>query len=301
MVGGLAALVLTGLLFSQLSFTFFPPQNRDFSQVRIFLAAGLDPRPGRGSGDRGAARSSKTAPEVLQVVERVNVGSATLNLTLDRRAQAHLDRDRAQPGAQVCPQIADARVNFQSQSGGGPEGGGGGGRDITLHLGGDDPELAVHDGQQDRGGDGGAAHDFARRASQGDLVRPEIIIRPRQDLAADLGVTTAALGQTIRLATLGDIDQNSAKFSLSDRQVPIRVALARRGSRRDLATLENLPVPTQTGGSVPLKAVAEISFGAGPTTVQRTNQVRRIAVGADLAPGVVVGRRVGRRSASCRR
>jgi multidrug efflux pump subunit AcrB len=123
---------------------------------------------------------------------------------------------------------------------------------------------------------------------QGDVVRPEIVIRPRLDLAADLGVTTAALGQTIRLATLGDIDQNSAKFSLNDRQVPIRVALP-EAARRDLSTLENLPVPTSSGGSVPLKSVAVVKFGAGPTTVQRTNQVRRIAVGADLAPGLVSG------------
>ncbi len=78
---------------------------------------------------------------------------------------------------------------------------------------------------------------------QGDLVRPEIIIKPRFDLAADLGVTTTALSQTIRIATLGDIAQNSAKFSLADRQVPITVSLA-ESSRRDLATLENLPVPT---------------------------------------------------------
>ena len=44
-----------------------------------------------------------------------------------------------------------------------------------------------------------------------------------------------------------------------------------------------------SGGSVPLKAVAEIGFGAGPSSVQRTNQVRRIAVGADLSPGLVSG------------
>ena len=62
----------------------------------------------------------------------------------------------------------------------------------------------------------------------GDLVRPEIMIKPRFDLAADLGVTTAALSQTIRIATLGDIAQNSAKFSLADRQVPItRVAVGK--------------------------------------------------------------------------
>ena len=120
----------------------------------------------------------------------------------------------------------------------------------------------------------------------GEQVRPEITIKPHFDLAAKLGVTTAALSQTVRIATIGDIDQNSAKFSLADRQVPITVSLS-QGDRRDLSTLENLPVPTSNGGSVPLKAVAEIGFGSGPATVQRTNQVRRLAVGADFAPGVI--------------
>jgi multidrug efflux pump subunit AcrB len=120
----------------------------------------------------------------------------------------------------------------------------------------------------------------------GELQRPEIVIKPRKDLAANLGVTTAALSQTIRIATIGDIDQNSPKFSLSDRQVTIRVTLSEE-SRRSLATIENLPVPTASGASVPLKSVAEISFGAGPTTIQRTNLNRRISIGADLAEGVV--------------
>ena len=121
---------------------------------------------------------------------------------------------------------------------------------------------------------------------EGDLRRPEITIKPRFDLAADMGVTTAALSQTIRIATQGEIDQNSAKFSLSDRQIPIRVSLNEE-SRQNLSTIENLPVPTTSGGSVPLKVVAEIGFGAGPTQIQRFNQQRRIVVGADLAPGVV--------------
>src|SRR6059058_3503329 len=103
------------------------------------------------------------------------------------------------------------------------------------------------------------------------LAQPEITIKPRFDLAADLGVTTAALSQTVRIATLGEIEQNSAKFSLSDRQVPITVSLS-ENSRRDLSTLENLPVPTTKGGSVPLKAVADIGFGSSPTTIQRSNQ-----------------------------
>src|SRR3546814_11394212 len=76
------------------------------------------------------------------------------------------------------------------------------------------------------------------------------------DLAADLGVTTAALSQTIRIATIGDIDQNSAKFSLSDRQIPIRVSIAEE-SRKNLANIQNLPVPTASGDAVPLQARSE--------------------------------------------
>ena len=284
-VAGIATLALTAFLFMQLSFTFMPAQDRDFSQVRIFLPPGTT----RAQAEAVTTQARKivaTAPEVRQVVERVNVGSGNLNLTLSedrKRTSTEIERS-LQPQLAAIP---DARVNFQSQSGGGPEGGGGGGRDITLHLGSDDPELLF-----------ATANKIAKEMEklpqvraprvQGDLVRPEIVIKPRLDLAADLGVTTSSLGQTIRLATLGDIDQNSARFSLNDRQVPIRVMLP-ESARRDLGTIENMPVPTSTGGSIPLKSVAEISFGAGPTTVQRTNQVRRTSVGADLAPGLVSG------------
>jgi multidrug efflux pump subunit AcrB len=284
-VAGIATLVLTGVLFSQLSFTFMPAQDRDFSTVRVFLPPGST----RAQAEQAATRAREIvqrAPEVVNVVERVNVGNASLNLTLSedrKRTSTEIERS-------IAPQLAaipDARVNFQSQSGGGPEGGGGGGRDITLHLGSEDPVLLFETANKIAKEMETLSQVRAPRV-QGDLVRPEVLIRPRLDLAADLGVTTSALGQTIRLATIGDIDQNSARFSLNDRQVPIRVMLP-ESARRDLATLENLPVPMTSGGSVPLKAVAEISFGAGPTTVQRTNQVRRTSVGADLAPGLVSG------------
>ena len=94
-------------------------------------------------------------------------------------------------------------------------------------------------------------------------------VRARPDLAiAELGVTTAELSRTIRIATMGEIEQNAAKFSLSDRQIPIRVKLPEL-SRESLVTIENLPVQTRSGGTVPLPRVAEISFGSGPTTIQR--------------------------------
>jgi len=121
-----------------------------------------------------------------------------------------------------------------------------------------------------------------------DLQRPELIITPRDDLASSLGVTTSALSQAIRIATIGDIDQNAAKFSLADRQIPIRVRMS-EDSRRNLATIENLPVPTTSGGSVPLNRVADITLGMGPTEIERVNQSRRVFVGVDIAPGFARG------------
>ncbi len=283
MVGaGFAALILSGVMFATLPMTFQPPLNLDFSQVNVTLPPGATLEQTKAVEDHVASILKKD-PDVEHVYERVNVGSGHLNIVLKKdREKTSTEFERLH--APDLAAIADARVSFQSQGGGGP---GGDSRDIMLYLGGDDPVKLNAVANQ-------IAKEMATipglRAPRvgGSLPQPEITIKPRLDLAADLGVTTAALSQTIRIATLGEIEQNAAKFSLSDRQIPITVSLS-ENDRRDLSVLQNLPVPTTSGGSVPLKAVADIGFGSGPTTIERTNQIRRTAVGADLAPGLVSG------------
>jgi multidrug efflux pump subunit AcrB len=282
MVGaGLGTLVISGVLFATLSMTFQPAQNLDFSMINVTLPPGSTLQQTETAIDRVAAMV-RPDHDVSSVYERINVGSGRVIVVLNKkRSRTSTEFERSYAPAMAA--VADARVSFQSQGGGGPDAG----RDIMLYLGGDDPVKLLATANK-------IAEEMQTipglRAPRvgGDLVQPEIVIKPRFDLAANLGVTTAALSQTIRIATMGDIEQNSAKFSLSDRQVPITVSLS-QNSRRDLSTLENLPVPTASGGSVPLKAVADIGFGSGPTTIQRTNQIRRIAVGADLAQGLVSG------------
>ena len=143
-------------------------------------------------------------------------------MTTDGFVVTHASTDFERGLTPALSQIADAQVNFLSQGGGGP---GGAPRDIMLFLGGDNPEqlLATANKISD---EMATIKEIRAPRVQGDLVRPEITIKPRFDLAADLGVTTAALSQTIRIATIGDISQNSAKFSLADRQVPIIVSLS---------------------------------------------------------------------------
>jgi multidrug efflux pump subunit AcrB len=281
-VAGFAILGLTGWGISTLSMTFTPEEDRNNSTIRIQMPPGS-------TLDRTKVVSSRVGdivernPNVEAVFERSFTGAAFLNVVYkDERAKASYEIER-----DITPQlaeVADARVNFLSQGGGGP---GGGGRPVTLFLGGDDPvKLAAAANKIAE--EMGTLPELVAPRVQGDNVRPEIRIKPRFDLAADLGVSTQALASTIRIATIGDIAQNSARFSLSDRQVPIIVSLDQT-ERRNLATLENLPVPTASGGSIPLKSVADVTFGSGPITVNRTNQLYRIAVGADLAPGLVSG------------
>ncbi len=282
MVGvGLGSLLLTAGLISTLPMSFQPPLNLDFSSVNIDMPPGSTLQQTEDVADQAAAIVARD-PDVEHVFERIYVGSGHLNIVL-KKNRKHSSTEFERNLAPTLAKIPDARVSFQSQNGGGP----GGGRDIMLYLGGEDP-VKLNAAAQKIADQMSTIPGLRAPRVMGDTPAPEITITPRFDLAADLGVTTAALSQTIRIATLGDIEQNSAKFSLSDRQVPIQVSLSET-ERRDLSTLENLPVPTSSGGSVPLKAVAQIGFGAGPTTVQRTNQERRTQVGADLAPGMTTG------------
>ena len=116
--------------------------------------------------------------------------------------------------------------------------------------------------------------------SSASLVRPEIIVRPDPARAADLGVTAAAIGDTVRVATAGDYDTSLSKLNLSERQVPIRVKLP-DSVRADLAALARLSVPGRHG-PVPLGHVASISMDSGPAQIDRLNRSRNVTFDVEL-------------------
>ena len=129
---------------------------------------------------------------------------------------------------------------------------------------------------------------FRNVASIGAIDRPEIRIVPRYDDAAAVGVTPEAIADTVRVATLGDVAANLAKFNAGDRLVPIRVQIEDR-ARTDLRQIEQLRVLAQNGKAIPLSAVASVEFGRGPSSIDRFARVRRAQIGADLAPGLALG------------
>ncbi|MGY6550810.1 MAG: efflux RND transporter permease subunit [Erythrobacter sp.] len=278
---GWFSLLVTIVLFGQLPPQFQPTIDTDNSRVEIEMVPGTTLAEAKRMVN-GVANRLREEPEVERLLERIRLGESSAIFIKLKEDRARKSYDFERDLAPELARIPDARVRFQSQ-----RGGFGSGRDITVMLAGSDPvqleEAATTLVEQMKG-----LNTIIAPRISADLNRPEIIITPRAKIAAELGVTTAALSQTIRIATLGEIEQNAARFSLSDRQIPITVRLSDE-ARADFRTIENLPVQTLDGGSVPLGRVAEISFGSGPTTIQRYNQSRRVLVGADLAAGVLKG------------
>ncbi|HNR21725.1 MAG TPA: efflux RND transporter permease subunit [Steroidobacteraceae bacterium] len=269
--------VLSILALASVPQSFIPASDMSSSTLNVELPPGVQLEQTAAVSAR-AREIVQQRPEVVDVVESIGsddagaVRIATLYINLVEPGERELSQvEWEREMISRLREIPDARVSFQSQHGGS--------RDITLYITGEDSDL-VQATAEKIVEEMRTLPELRDPRINGDLPRPEIVIRPRLDLAADLGVTVASIGQTVRIATLGDLTQNTAKFSLADRQVPIRVSLV-ESARGDLGAIQNLPVPTANGGVVPLKAVADISFGQGPSTVRRYNQSRRVAVEAD--------------------
>jgi multidrug efflux pump subunit AcrB len=274
-LSGAVAMAATVICFMFLPMTFQPEQDQDEVTATIDMVPGTTLAQTEAVVNHVEKLLAAQKPMVENVYSRTFVGNGRVTgmLAENRTMTSGEFQSKLTP---ELNKIADARVAFRSQ-----QGWGGSSRDISITLGGDDPKQVNDTANKLVTEMQGLRTIVAPRVS-GDLQRPEIVLKPRLDLAASMGVTTQALSSAIRIATLGDIDQNSARFSLSDRQIPIRVALS-ENARERLSTIQNLPVQTATGGSVPLRVVAEIGFGAGPTRIDRINQKRRLIVGADLA------------------
>jgi multidrug efflux pump subunit AcrB len=113
-----------------------------------------------------------------------------------------------------------------------------------------------------------------------DLARPELVIRPDFARMADLGVTSAAIADTLRVATAGDYDQGLAKLYLAQRQIPIVVRLPAE-ARTDMDLLQRLRVPGKHG-PVPITQVADVTIGSGPAAIDRLNRARSVTFSIEL-------------------
>ena len=190
--------------------------------------------------------------------------------TLDQRAL----EARLLPELQTMP---DMRINFQKSSGE---------KDVSITLASDNGDALAKTAEAlER--EMRAIPELNSVSTTLSLTQPEITISPDFAKAAQLGISVQAISDAINIGTIGDIEANLAKFNYGNRQIPIRVRLP-KDTHRSMDMLKNLKLPTAQGGNVPLAAVANITFGSGPTTIQRSDRQRQIALEANLG-GIALG------------
>ncbi len=122
--------------------------------------------------------------------------------------------------------------------------------------------------------------------SSASLQRPEIQIKPDYARAADLGVTSTALANAVRVATYGDYLTSLGKLNLPQRQVDVRVRLANT-VRQDIDTIGQIRVEG-SNGLVALNNLAEIRVSDGPSQIVRRDRLRQTTINVELG-----GRSIG--------
>ncbi|MDO4709243.1 MAG: efflux RND transporter permease subunit [Pseudomonadota bacterium] len=283
-----AALLLFILSLGMLPFipaTFVPPSDRGRSMVSLELPPGARIEQTQTLAERARAVLADI-PELKQVFAQVgsvpNLGDPNQSgeadprkvvLTLDWGQGEERQRDQQmleEEARQRLQQLPGVRMRYLTTNAG---------ETLMLVLSGDDAgalsRIALQLEREMRGIEG-----LGSVSSTASLLRPELRITPDPARAAELGVSTAAIAEAVRIATTGDYTQRMAKLNLPDRQIPIRVGFAQ-------STLENPAALPQlrihgSRGPVPLDAVADIQYDSGPSVIRRFNRQRNITFTLEL-------------------
>ena len=264
---------------------FVPPSDRAQTQINIELPPGSSLAETRNVAER-ARIAAMQVKGVMHVFSSIGGGSSGDAFAPGAAAEArravltlsttHRD-DRSESLAQIEAQVRDkmsdipgARFNVGRMDTG---------VKMQLVLRSEDP-VALSETARNVERELRTLQRVGNVSSSASLVRPEIIVRPDFARAADLGVTAASIGETVRVATAGDYETNLPKLNLSERQVPIRVKLP-DAVRADLAAIARLTVPGKNG-PVLLGNVATISMSSGPAQIDRLNRSRNVVFDVEL-------------------
>ncbi len=286
LLAGLAAFALSIWSTTLLPTGFIPPPDESRVVMSIELPSGSTLADTRAATDRIAAEFRRI-PEVTTVFvvggttptgagREIRRAKMIVNLVLkDQRArtQKQIEVELTQRLAGI-PDVRGWYVNDRGE------------REMSVTMLGEDPaalnrSVAALEGAMRR------LPGFGNVAPSAGADRPEIRVVPKGDEAARFGVTTEAISEAVRIATIGDVPANLAKFRAGDRLIPIRVQVDTT-LRADLGAIETLTV-AGAAGPVPLLAVADVTLGQGPSSVERYDRVRRVVLGADLSTGLALG------------
>lgn len=260
---------------------FIPPDNSNQTQVMIEMSPGVTlPQVERTT--KKAEEYLRTIPEIINIYTTIGAGSsggkgsqsssvsevrkATLTLKLVPRGERENKQEVEKKIRNVLSNLPGAKIKV---------GLGGNGEKYIVSLVSEDSyalELAAKEVEKDLR----TVQRLGSISSSANLNRSEVLISIDYAEAAELGVTTTTISDTIRVATLGDFSRNISKLNSSVRQIPIVVKLSEE-FKEDIESLKDLKIPTRNG-FVALSEIATVEFANGPAVINRYNRARNINI-----------------------
>jgi HAE1 family hydrophobic/amphiphilic exporter-1 len=111
--------------------------------------------------------------------------------------------------------------------------------------------------------------------------KPEVRVDIDRAKAADLGVNIAAVSQTLNTLMAG---QEVTTYNAGTDQFDV-VLRADREYRKDQQMLEQMTVPTNAGGVVPLSSLVKLEESSGPAGIDRLSRQRQVTLFANVKTG----------------
>ncbi|HYQ89031.1 MAG TPA: efflux RND transporter permease subunit [Candidatus Binatia bacterium] len=117
------------------------------------------------------------------------------------------------------------------------------------------------------------------------IANPEVDVAIDRDRAAALGVSAQQIEETLYDA----FGSRQVSTIFTDTNQYWVIMEVKPEFQRDITALQNLYIGTSSGTLVPLGAVARLTPGVGPLSVNHMGQIPAVAISFNLRPGVSLG------------
>ncbi len=272
MAGALALFVVSLFVLTQIGQEFSP--QTDNGQFTLTVAAPRGESVTAADDKLAAVRAALAeVPEVAHVYQRANAQEGSFFIQLQPKAE----RERTQ--AEVisdCRQRVNALAGFQA--------------DVLT---GDDKPVAISITGEDGAQLEAISHEVEGILRETPGVRDvtssvrtgasELKIVRKDDIAGELGVSSAAIGETLGTMLNGTV---VGRYNDKDEQVDMRLRLD-GDDRTTSAMLWQVYVPGTDGRLVPLGQVAEVEQGAASGSVRRYDRKKEVRLSANLEHAVL--------------
>ena len=267
MAGALALLAVSLLVLTQIGQEFSP--QADNAQFTLTVKSPRGESVTAADDKLAAVRTALTAvPGVAHVYQRANVQEGSFFIQLMPKAE----RERTQ--AEIvsdCRQRVNALAGFQA--------------DVLT---GDDKPVAISITGEDGAQLEAISHEVEGILRETPGVRDvtssvrtgasELKIVRKDDIAGELGVSSAAIGETLGTMLNGTV---VGRYNDKDEQVDMRLRLE-GGDRTTSAMLQQVYVPGTDNRLVPLAQVADVEQGVASGSVRRYDRKKEVRLSANL-------------------